>query len=332
MSERSSVIIIGSGPAGYTAAIYLARAKMQPLLFSGKEPGGQLMYTTVVENFPGFMQGINGPDLMIAMRGQAERFGTTIKDVAVTGIEKTENGFRVWKDQEAYEADAVLITTGARSKTLNLPNEQKLTGRGISTCAVCDAAFFRDKEVYVIGGGDSAMEDSLALTRHARLVHLVHRRGEFRASKIMQDRVLSHEKIKIHWNTEVIGLQDDGARLTGVTLKDLASGDQHEVPAEGLFYAIGHIPTTDFLPDFIQRNQAGYIVTRFTLDQPSIHEAGQHLDEQGLLEFPTMTTQEGVFAAGDCVDFRYRQAVTAAAFGTMAALDIERWLEAYHRN
>lgn len=330
MAERSNVIIIGSGPSGYTAAIYLSRALMSPLLFSGREPGGQLIYTTVVENFPGFPQGINGPDLMTAMRSQAERFGTTIKDDAVTGIEKIDDGFRVWKNQDAFETKAILIATGARSKTLNLPNEQKLTGRGVSTCAVCDAAFFRDREVYVIGGGDSAMEDSLALTRHARKVHLVHRRDSFRASKIMQERVLNHEKIEVHWNTEVTALKDDGQKLTGLTLKDIKSGEQRDVNAEGLFFAIGHTPTTDFLPEFIERNQAGYIVTRLVLDQPSIHQAERNLDEQGTLQFPTMTSQEGIFAAGDCVDFRYRQAVTAAAFGTMAALDIERWLEAKH--
>lgn len=328
MSDTPRVIIIGSGPAGYAAAIYLARARMEPLLFSGNEPGGQLMYTTEVENYLGFSEGIRGPQLMMAMRSQAERFGTKIKNVAITSFEKTTEGFKVWKDDESFEADAVLIATGARSRTLNLPGEDKLTGRGISTCAVCDAAFFRDKEVYVVGGGDSAMEDALALTKHANKIHLVHRRGEFRASKIMQERVLNHDKIEVHRYTEITGIQDDGQRLTGLKLLNNQSGKESEVEAQGLFYAIGHIPSTSFLPDFIKLNSEKYIVTRMVFDKESLVEASSHLNEQGKLEFPSMTTQEGVFAAGDCVDFRYRQAATASAYGVMAALDIERWLEA----
>lgn len=327
MSDRRNVIIIGSGPSGYTAALYLSRARLEPLLFAGLEPGGQLMYTTAVENYPGFPDGINGPDLMLAMRSQAEKFGTQIKDSAVTRIEKIDDGFRVWKGEESFDTATVLITTGARSRTLSLPNEDKFTGRGVSTCAVCDAAFFRDKDVYVVGGGDSAMEDALALTKHASKVHVVHRRDSFRASKIMQERVLHHEKIEVLWNTEVIGIKDDGQRLNGLRLK--GPEGEREVGADGLFYAIGHVPTTDFLPEFVAKNQEGYIVTRLAFDKPSLDQATSHLNEQGRLDFPTMTTQAGIFAAGDCVDFRYRQAVTAAGMGTMAALDIERWLEAH---
>ncbi len=328
MAERQSVIIIGSGPAGYTAALYLSRARLAPLLFTGKESGGQLMYTTTVENYPGFAQGVNGADLMLAMRSQAEHFGTQIKDSSVTRLEKIDQGFRVWQDETAYEATAVLVATGARARTLSLPDEDKWLGRGVSICAVCDAAFFRDKNVYVVGGGDSAMEDALALTKHAQKVHLVHRRDAFRASQIMQERVLYHPKVEVLWNTTVTAIQNDGQRLTGLTLQNTTDQTEQQVAADGLFFAIGHVPATDWLPPEIQLNDQKYVVTRLALDRLSLEKANQHLNQEGRLDFPTMTTQEGIFAAGDCVDFRYRQAITAAAFGTMAALDIERWLEA----
>ena len=327
----NEVIIVGSGPSGYTAATYLARARMEPLLFSGTEIGGQLMYTTEVENYSGFPEGVNGPDLMFAMRRQAERFGTKIIDSLITKIEKTDGGFTVWQGETQHQARAVILSTGARSRTLSLPREKELTGRGVSTCAVCDAAFFRDRETYVVGGGDSAMEDALALTKHAKKVHMVHRRGEFRASKIMQERVLSHPKIEVHWNTEVIALQDDGQRLTGLTLRDNQSKTERQVPTDGLFFAIGHVPSTAFVKDTVELTGEGYIATRLSFDKTCLNLAQQNLDEQGKVLFPTMTSVEGIFAAGDCVDFRYRQAITAAGYGAMAALDAERWLES-HKN
>ncbi len=326
MAERVKVIIVGSGPSGYTAGIYLSRARLEPLLFAGRQIGGQLINTTVVENYPGFPQGINGPDLMVAMRQQAERFGTKIIDDVVSKIEKIEGGFRVWKGEESWETQTILLSTGARSRPLSLPRETELTGRGVSYCAVCDAAFFRDKNVYVVGGGDSAMEDTLALTKHAATIHVVHRRGEFRASKIMQDRVLNHPKVKVHWNTSVVELRGEQT-LTSLVLENVETKQREEVAADGLFVAIGHSPSTEFLKDLVALDQEGYILTRLALEKPSLDLAAQHLDDRAWVDFPTMTSVDGIFAAGDCVDFRYRQAATAAGFGTMAALDIERWLD-----
>lgn len=325
MSERSRVIIIGSGPSGYTAGVYLSRARLEPLLFSGIEIGGQLMYTSEVENFPGFPKGVRGPELMNDMRAQAEKFGTKIIDAKVSKIEILEKGFRVWKDTESYEADALIIATGAQSRMLDLEGEKDWLGQGLSTCAVCDAAFFRDKEVVVAGGGDSAMEDTLALTKFAKSVTLVHRRGEFRASKIMQERVLKNEKVKVRFNTEMTGLVSEGIALTGVKLR--SEGKEEVQKADGVFYAIGHVPATSFLPPEIAKNKEGYIVTHLGFDAQSISLAQNALQKTPVIPYLTMTSVPGIFAAGDCVDFRYRQAVTAAAYGTMAALDVERWLD-----
>ncbi len=327
-----NVIIIGSGPAGYSAAVYLSRARLEPLLFSGTEIGGQLMYTTEVENYPGFEEGIEGPILMNAMREQAKRFGTEIVDKSVSKVEKAENGFVVTVGEgdsaERYETRAVLVTTGAKSRMLGLPNEDAILGRGLSTCAVCDAAFFRDRVVYVIGGGDSAMEDALALTKFASEVHLVHRREEFRASQIMQERVLGNEKVTVNWNSQVSALHsDENGMLSGLTLENIQSGESQQVEAGGVFYAIGHIPTTDFVADLVQLNAEKYIVTQLGLDKDSLTLASNHLDEHDRLRYLTQTSVEGIFAAGDCVDFRYRQAITAAGMGVMGSLDVERWLE-----
>ncbi|MCD8507077.1 thioredoxin-disulfide reductase [Candidatus Woesebacteria bacterium] len=326
-----NVIVIGSGPAGYSAAIYLSRARLEPLLFSGTEIGGQLMYTTEVENFPGFPEGVQGPELMVNMREQAKRFGTEIIDKSVARVEKTEQGFAVTVGEgaaaEVHEAKAVLVTTGAKSRMLGLPNEDEVLGRGLSTCAVCDAAFFRDQVVYVVGGGDSAMEDALALTKFASEVHLVHRRDSFRASQIMQERVLNHDKVTVHWNTQVTEIQtNEHGMVAGLTLENLETKTTESVAAGGVFYAIGHIPTTDFVQDLVALNDEKYIVTALGLDQSSIDLAGERL-ENGRLRYLTQTTTEGIFAAGDCVDFRYRQAATAAGMGVMGALDVERWLE-----
>lgn len=325
MSERSRVIIIGSGPSGYTAGLYLSRARLEPLLFSGIEIGGQLMYTSEVENYPGFPKGVRGPDLMTDMRAQAEKFGTKIIDAKISKIEILEKGFRVWKDDVSYETDSIIIATGAQSRMLGLEGEMNWLGQGLSTCAVCDAAFFRDRDVVVAGGGDSAMEDTLALAKFAKNITLVHRRGEFRASKIMQERVVKNEKVHVRLNTEITGLLTEGISLKGVKIK--SEGKEEELVVDGVFYAIGHIPATAFLPPEILKNKEGYIVTHLGFEPQSIELAQKSLQSSPVIPYLTMTSVPGIFAAGDCVDFRYRQAVTAAAYGTMAALDVERWLD-----
>ena len=313
-----NVIIIGSGPSGYAAGIYLSRAQLKPLLFAGEASGGQLMLTTDVENYPGFPEGILGPELMIKMREQAQRFGTEIIDKNVTEVDFSKRPFRV----NDYQAEAVVITTGAESILLNVPGERELMGRGVSTCAVCDAAFYRDKVTFVVGGGDAAMEDTLALTKFAKSVTLIHRRDQLKASKIMQQRVLEEhkDKVSVLWNSVVREVKGDppslkasegqGGKVSGIVVENLQTKKQKEFPAEGVFVAIGHRPMTDFLKGKIDLDEKGYVVTR-----------------GGLMNYPTMTSVEGVFAGGDVVDFRYKQAVTAAGMGTMAALDCEWWLE-----
>ena len=348
--ELADVIVIGSGPAGYTAALYLARAKKHVKLFSGHEIGGQLMFTTVVENYPGFAEGIRGPQLMMAMRQQAERFGAQIIDKLVASVGQENDGRgRFWIQTNTGEkqfAKAILIATGAKSRMLGLPDEDKFLGRGLSTCAVCDAAFYKDKKVVVVGGGDSAVEDALALARFTDQVTLVHRRDSLRASKIMQERLLSNPNIKVRWNAAPIKLETGSQnglensenktsavglgmtdQLSAVVIKNTVTGQEERLEIDGIFYAIGHVPATEFLGDLVQLDKQGYVVTRLGLTQPSVAAALNHINENGLLAYPTMTSVEGIFAAGDNVDCLYRQAVTAAGFGTMAALDAERWLE-----
>jgi thioredoxin reductase (NADPH) len=326
-AEVRNVIIIGSGPSGYTAAVYLARARLAPLLFSGQEIGGQLMYTTDVENFPGFPKGVAGPLLMSEMRSQASKFGTEIIDKRVDSVKKVDGIFEVTVGADTYQAKAILIATGAKSRMLGVDGEDELLGRGLSTCAVCDAAFFRERQVYVVGGGDAAMEDALALARFTDTVTILHRRDEFRASKIMQERALEHENITVRWNSEVVGIAGENGLLKSIEVADTKTGEKETLPADGLFLAIGHVPSTKFLDGFIQLNEEGYIVTRMGMDRASLELAQANVAPEGRVQFLTMTSEEGVFAAGDCVDFMYRQAVTAAAFGTMAALDVEHWLE-----
>lgn len=327
------IAIIGSGPTGYTAAIYLSRARLEPVLFSGREIGGQLMYTSDVENYPGFPKGVAGPELMFGMREQAEKFGTKIIDDLITKVEPLDPtgqkpGFKLSYADQVVEAEAVLIATGARSRMLGLPQEMQLLGKGLSTCAVCDAAFYRDQPVIAVGGGDSAMEDALALAKFSSNVTLVHRKESFRASQIMQERVLNHPNIKIRWNTELTALHaSEQGLVNGVTLHDIKQGSDEHVPIEGVFYAIGHVPSTEFLGDLVEKTKDGYIVTHLGLDATSVGMAQAQLKDSSFVPYLTETSRSGVFAAGDCVDFRYRQAVTAAAFGTLAALDIERWLE-----
>ncbi len=302
------VIIIGSGPAGYTAAIYSARANLKPVLFEGDEPGGQLMTTTDVENYPGFADGVMGPEMMQVFRKQAERFGTRMISKRVDKVDFSKRPYKVWVDGQEYQAQTVIISTGATAKLLNIESEKKFWGKGVSACATCDGAFFKDVEVAIVGGGDTAMEEALFLTRYATKVHVIHRRDTFRASKIMADRVLNHEKISVIWNSEVEEVFGDRI-VRGVKIKNTKDGSISELPVEGLFVAIGHKPNTDIFKGQIDLNDVGYILTK-----PD----------------STFTNVDGVFACGDVQDPVYRQAVTAAGTGCMAAIDAERWLEKNH--
>jgi len=300
-----TVLIVGSGPAGLTAAIYAARAGLEPLMIEGMERGGQLMITTDVENFPGFPDGIMGPDLMDQIRKQAERFGTRIVSSNVTEVDLSQRPFKVWVSKDEYQADSIIITTGASARWLGVPGEDKLRGYGVSACATCDGFFFRDKELVVVGGGDSAMEEAIFLTKFASKITVVHRRDEFRASTIMSERVLNHPKIEVAWNAtvdEVLGEEF----VTGVVLRDTVTDETRELATDGVFVAIGHTPNTSVFDGHLELDDAGYIVT----------PPGE-----------TITSVEGVYAAGDVTDKVYRQAITAAGLGCQAALDAERWLD-----
>ena len=304
---HKKVIIIGSGPAGLTAAVYAARANLEPLVFEGSQPGGQLTITTDVENFPGFPDGIMGPELMDHMRKQAVRFGATCEYKTVTKTDFSNNPFKIWVNDDEYTADTIIISTGASARLLGLDSEKELMGYGVSACATCDGFFFKEKEVLVVGGGDSAAEEAIFLTKFASKVTIVHRRDEFRASKIMADRVLNNEKIDIMWNSaveDIHGAKDTG--VTGVKIKDTISGDLRDVSCDGIFMAIGHVPNTNIFKGQIDLDDKGYITT-----QPDT----------------TNTNVSGVFACGDVQDQVYRQAITAAGTGCMSAIDAERWLE-----
>ena len=298
--------IIGSGPAGYTAGIYAGRANLKPVLFEGLESGGQLMLTTDVENYPGFDEGIMGPEMMQVFKKQAERFGTKILTETVNKIEKIEEGFKLTTSKDTYEFKSVIISSGASANWLGVKGEKELQGYGVSACATCDGFFFKDKNVIVVGGGDSAMEESLFLTKFAKKVTVVHRRDEFRASKIMQERVLNHEQIEVAWNKEVTEIKGD-KQVSSVILKDSNSNEEEEKKIDGVFVAIGHTPNVEFLDGFVELDEKGYIKTGFTSS--------------------TSTSMSGVFASGDVADSIYRQAVTAAGTGCQAAIDAERWLE-----
>ncbi|MFZ2803827.1 MAG: thioredoxin-disulfide reductase [Patescibacteria group bacterium] len=300
------VIIIGSGPAGWTAAIYAARAELKPLLFEGAEPGGQLMTTTEVENYPGFVKGIQGPELMGVMRDQAKRFETEIISQQVSSVDFAKRPFVVTAGGKDYQAKTVIISTGASARRLGLESEKQLYGRGVSACATCDGFFFKGKKVIVVGGGDSAMEEATFLTRFADEVTIVHRRNAFKASKIMQDRALKNPKIKVIWNSaveEILGV--DVGKVTGVKLKDTVTGVVTDMPIDGVFSAIGHEPNTSLFVGKLDLDEKGYIKT---------------------VPGSSKTSVPGVFAGGDVQDARYRQAVTAAGSGCMAALDAEKFL------
>ena len=308
MATPRKVIIIGSGPAGYTAAIYAARANLAPLMVNGLQTGGQLMLTTHVENYPGFVDGVLGPELMETMRKQAERFGTDMLGEDVTGVDFTRRPFVVRTDDASFEAQTVVIATGASAKMLGLPSETLLIGHGVSTCATCDGFFFKDRDVMVVGGGDSALEEALYLARLGRRVSVVHRREALRASKIMQDRAFAHPKIAFLWNKEIVDILDPAAgKVTAVVLRDVVTGERTEHPVDGLFVAIGHQPNTAIFAGQVELLPSGYVRI-----------------EPGT----TRTSVPGVFAAGDVQDSVFRQAVTAAGTGCMAALEAERWLEA----
>ncbi|MEC7178079.1 MAG: thioredoxin-disulfide reductase [Candidatus Thermoplasmatota archaeon] len=305
MSDVRDVVIIGSGPAGYTAGLYTARAMLNPLMFAGYMSGGQLMLTSDVENFPGYPQGIGGPEMMMQLREQAERFGLEVQDRNVESVDLSQRPYKVLVEGEEFLANAIIISTGAESIWLNAPGEAEQKGRGISTCATCDGAFFKEEEVLVIGGGDSACEEATFLTRFASKVTLIHRRDVFKASTIMYERAANNDKIEIKTFRQVKEWLSDENGLTGAVLEDPRDGSTEEISATGAFIAIGHKPITGFLGGQIETDENGYIIHK------------QH----------TMTSVEGVFAAGDVVDTRYKQAITAAGMGCQAAIDAEKWLE-----
>ncbi|MBI19845.1 MAG: thioredoxin-disulfide reductase [Euryarchaeota archaeon] len=308
MSEVRNVIIIGSGPAGYTAGLYTARALLEPLMFAGYMSGGQLMLTSDVENFPGYPEGIAGPEMMMQLREQAERFGLTVQDKNVERVDLSSRPYKVYVEGEEFLTDSIIVSTGAESIWLDAEGEAEQKGRGISTCATCDGAFFRDEEVIVIGGGDSAMEEATFLTRFAKKVTLIHRRDVFKASKVMYERAANHDKIEIKTFRSVKKWLSNDAGLTGAVLVDPRDGSEEEIACTGAFIAIGHKPITSFLEEQVEVDEHGYIIHK------------EH----------TMTSVPGVFAAGDVVDTRYKQAITAAGMGCQAAIDVERWLEDQH--
>ena len=297
------VIIIGAGPAGYTAGIYCSRARHDTLIISGLLPGGQLMNTTDVENYPGFEEGIMGPDLMLTMRKQAERMNTTIIDDVVVNVDFRNKPFKVLTGSEEYEAKAVIVCTGATPRKIGIEGEQTFSGKGVSYCATCDGAFFRNQDIAVVGGGDSCMEEATFLTKFASKVHIIHRRDTFRASKIMQERALNNENIQVHWNSEIEDIKGD-QKVQQIVLKDTKTGENKTLDMGGVFVAIGHEPNTELFKNQLEMDENGYIIQKEN----------------------TETSVKGVFTAGDVHDHRYRQAVTAAGFGCMSAIDVDKYL------
>lgn len=329
-SQLRNVIIIGSGPAGLTAAIYAARADLKPLVLAGVKWGGQLMLTTEVENYPGFVEGIMGPALMEKFRHQAERFGAEIVTADVTAVDFSKRPFELFIGSpppqgsgEVYQSKAVIIATGAQTNWLGLPNEQRLIGKGVSSCASCDAFFFKDKKVAVVGGGDSAMEEALTLTKFATEVTVIHRRDEFRASKIMIDRARANKKISFITNSVVVDIVGED-KVMGIKIQNVVDKKFRELLVDGIFVAIGHSPATDIFKGQVELDEKGYVV-RKAKGNPSTLRQSQGSGPTGA--YGMMTSVEGVFVAGDVHDYHYKQAVTAAGYGCMAALEVERWLE-----
>lgn len=308
MTQVHEVIILGSGPAGYTAALYTARANLSPVMFTGLQPGGQLTITTEVENYPGFPEGIQGPELMEHFRAQVARFGTVIHDTMVEKVDFSQRPFRVWSDGQEHQAKSIIVATGASAMLLGIPSETLFMGFGVSACATCDGFFYKGKRVIVVGGGDTAMEEANFLTRFCTEVVVVHRRDRLRASKIMQERARANAKIRFVWNSEIVEVQgEEHKRVTGVKLRDTVTGALSEMAIDGVFVAIGHRPNTEFLGGQLPTDDKGYLK---------------------VTPGSSYTSVPGVFAAGDVHDTVYRQAVTAAGSGCMAAIDAERWLEA----
>ena len=305
MAQHERLVIVGSGPAGYTAALYAARANLTPLLVEGMQPGGQLTITTEVENYPGFAEGVMGPELMERMKAQAGRFGTRFASAEVTRVDLSSRPFRLWTDADEFTTDALIVATGASAKWLGIPSEKAYQGKGVSACATCDGFFFRGVDVAVVGGGDTALEEATFLTKYANKVYLVHRRDELRASKVMQERARKNPKIEFVWNQAVDEVLGDGKALTGLRLKSTKDASTRDLKVQGFFLAIGHEPNTGIFKGQLDMNDVGYLNVR----APS-----------------TRTSREGVFAAGDVADPHYRQAVTAAGSGCAAAIDAERWL------
>jgi thioredoxin reductase (NADPH) len=312
-NNHHRLIIVGSGPAGFTAALYAGRANLNPLVFEGVQPGGQLTITTEVENYPGFPKGVMGPELMDLFRGQALRFGAISVYKNITKVDFSTRPFRLWADEEEYTADAIIVATGASAKLLDIPTEKEYMGYGVSACATCDGFFFKSQEVIVVGGGDTAIEEATFLTKFASKVTIVHRRDQLRASKIMQDNARKNQKIAFIWDSvveEILGKNEDSRRsVTGVRLKNVKTGETRIVKADGVFMGIGHKPNTDLFKGQLEMDAVGYLITR---------------------DRSTRTNILGVFAAGDVADSVYRQAVSAAGTGCMAAIDAERWLESQH--
>lgn len=304
-----NVLIIGSGPAGFTAALYASRAGLDPIVFAGLQPGGQLMITTDVENYPGFPQGLLGPELMDLFQKQAEQFGTQVEYKVVTRVDLSERPFKVWCDDELYLGKSIIISTGAEAKWIGLEGEKTFGGFGVSACATCDGAFFKQMTVAVVGGGDTAMEEANYLTRHCSKVYVIHRRDSLRASKIMQERALANPKIEFIWNAQVVDIHGDTEplrKVTGITLEDTVTRERRQMEVQGLFVAIGHKPNSELFQGALDMDDLGYLITE---------------------PHSTRTKVPGVFACGDVMDRVYRQAVTAAGTGCMAAIDAERWLE-----
>lgn len=328
MPKKVPVLVLGSGCAGLTAAIYAARASLSPVVLEGREAGGQLMWTTTVENFPGFPEGVLGPDLIDNMRKQAQKFGADTRFEHAETVDLSKRPFVIKTSDETYEADALIIATGATARTLGIPTEMHFMGSGVSTCATCDGAFYKDKTVAIVGGGDSAAEEGSFLTRFARKVYLIHRRDSLRASKIMANRILNNPKVEPVWNTaveEVLGEEQPNRHVRGIRIKNLETGQLSELAVDGLFLAIGHKPNTEILGNQLELTPQGYLLTRSALAWKDVPTDASWFDRYP--NFATATSVEGVFACGDVVDTHYRQAVTAAGTGCAAAIDCEKWLE-----